>query len=269
MPSSKVAPANSADDGMTVGKARTHGKKPKPKEDAAGGKKKFVRKGDDDPFGDPDQYPDNMPLGARHLVEFHERADKELTLRMFGDTFSAMLPREQTMCFQKMLLFDQMVGRLISHGSRFAYETDYLALVDKLRDGVKQVLGVQKVRLFGVDYNSLGLARQLWMVSGEPSLLGHAVGLDEWAGLAATGPPTPVISHDPTSSYKKYLPRSFRTRAPSVGALSAAAGGGAAAVRHRLLHTAGTGSTTSTWTTEPTSTAARCARSACACATHS
>ena len=28
-------------------------------------------------------------------MEFHERSDKDLKLQMFGDTFSAMLPREQ------------------------------------------------------------------------------------------------------------------------------------------------------------------------------
>ena len=38
-----------------------------------------------------------------------------------------------------------------------------------------QILKVQKVRLFGVDYNSLGMARELWLVAGERSLLGKTV----------------------------------------------------------------------------------------------
>ena len=56
---------------------------------------------------------------------------------------------------------------------------------------------MQKVRLFGVDYNSLGMARELWLVGGERSLLGHPVALEEWAGCCATGKPIPIVSHAP------------------------------------------------------------------------
>ena len=175
MPSAKVKPEKvdaetPADDGM-VGASKVVGKKKPPKKAAADGaaaekseaskKKKFTRKGDEDPFGDPNDYPTNLPLGARHIVEFHERTDPSLKLEHFADTFHALLPREQTQVFQKLMLFDQMIGRMINTGARFAYETDYDDLCLRLRDGVKEVLNVEKVRLFGVDYNSLGWARSV------------------------------------------------------------------------------------------------------------
>ena len=47
-------------------------------------------------------------------------------------------------------------------------------------------------------------ARELWLVGGERSLLGHTVSLEEYAGCSATGPPNPIVSHSPTDDHKKY-----------------------------------------------------------------
>ena len=212
MPSSKVAPSpppSQRDEGV-VGAAKVHGKK------AAAKKKQSVAgpsggapapaklKRDEDPYGDPDAYPRGLAIGPAQFVEFHERADESLTLSHFSDSFSSMLPREQVECFQRLVLFNQMIGRTIHASTRLAYETDYFHLLEEMRDRVKEVLHVQRSRIFGVDYNSLGMARELWLVGGERSLLGHAVSLDEWAGRAAVGPPHPFISLAPTDDHRKY-----------------------------------------------------------------
>ena len=42
------------------------------------------------------------------------------------------------------------------------------------------------------------------LVAGEASLLGRTVGVGEYAGRAATGPPVPIVSHSPTSDHQKY-----------------------------------------------------------------
>lgn len=200
--SSKVAP-----DDDKVGSAKIKGKKAagkakKEAEAAAGGK--FVKKGDEDPFGNPDDYPKGLPLGPRHLVEFHERSDPASSLAAFGSSFGQLLPREQVMLFQQMLVFNQMVGRMIAANSKYAYEKDYNGLIQLLCTQIKDVLKVQKVRIFGVDYNSLGMARELWLVGGERSMLGHRVALEEWAGMSATGPPNPIVSLAPTQESRKY-----------------------------------------------------------------
>ena len=195
--SSKVAP----DDGA-VGAAKM-GKKKKKKDD--GGDKKTKK--DDDPFGKPDEYPKAaaQQVGSKDFVEFHERSDPTKTLATYSAAFGEkLLPREQVMCWQQIIVFNQMVGRMLDTTSKFAYQTDYVELLAKLCEGVKKVVGVQKVRLFGVDYNSLGMARELWLVGGERSLLGKTVALEEYAGCSATGPPHPIVSHSPTDDHKKY-----------------------------------------------------------------
>jgi len=206
MPVSKVKPAKVyLDEDSKVGSAKiSRGKKKAPASPAKGKPGKFVRKGDEDPFGSPHDYPKDMPMGPRHFVEFYERSDESLDLYHFSDAFFCMLPRQQLQCFHKLLIFNQMVGRLTSASPKFAACMDYQELLERLGEGVKEVLNVQRVRIFGVDYNSLGLARELWMVSGEPSLIGHTVQLDEWAGACATGPPNPTIAHNPTSNHKRY-----------------------------------------------------------------
>ena len=179
------------------------------------GKKKVVKKDeaktkskkDEDPFGHPDQYPKAAAqhIGAKQLVEFHERNDPTKTLATYSTLFEQrLLPREQVMCWQQIIVFNQMVGRMLETTSKFAYASDYTELLAKLCEGVKKIVGVQKVRLFGVDYNSLGMARELWLVGGERSLLGKTVALDEYAGCSATGPPNPIVSHAPTDDHKKY-----------------------------------------------------------------
>eukprot|EP00965_Chrysotila_dentata_P236720 6201491-Pleurochrysis_carterae.AAC.3 len=189
MPVSKVKPAKVyLDEDSKVGSAKiSRGKKKAPASPAKGKTGKFVRKGDEDPFGSPHDYPKDMPMGPRHFVEFYERSDESLDLYHFSDAFFCMLPRQQLQCFHKLLIFNQMVGRLTIASPKFAACMDYQELLERLGEGVKEVLNVQRVRIFGVDYNSLGLARELWMVSGEPSLIGHTVQLDEWAGACATG----------------------------------------------------------------------------------
>ena len=140
-----------------------------------------------------------------------------------------MLPREQVECFQRLVLFNQMIGRMIHASTRLAYETDYFHLLEEMRDRVKEVLHVQRSRIFGVDYNSL-MARELWLVGGE-RCLGHAVSLDEWAGRRRSARRT----------------RSSRSRRRST--------------------TASPASSTGTWTRAPRTTAARSARRRCGCAT--
>ena len=196
--SCKVSP-----DGGAVGAAKM-GKKKKKKDDEG---EKRNKKKDDDPFGKPDEYPRAaaQQVGPKHLVEFHERSDPTKTLATYSMSFEQkLLPREQVMCWQQIIVFNQMVGRMLETTSKFAYASDYTELLAKLCEGVKKIVGVQKVRLFGVDYNSLGMARELWLVGGERSLLGKTVALDEYAGCSATGPPNPIVSHAPTDDHKKY-----------------------------------------------------------------
>ena len=154
----KVAPEDDK-----VGAAQIKGKKAAKKakkvSDADKGKK-HVKRGDEDPFGEADEYPKGLPLGPRHLVEFHERCDPSSSLDTFNDSFGQMLPREQVMLFQQMLVFNQMVGRMIATNCSYAYEKDYNQLIQRLCEQVKVVLQVQRVRIFGVDYNSLGMARR-------------------------------------------------------------------------------------------------------------
>ena len=131
--SSKVSP----DDGA-VGAAKM-GKKKKKKDDE--GEKKTKKK-DDDPFGKPDEYPRAaaQQVGPKHLVEFHERSDPTKTLATYSATFeSKLLPREQIMCWQQIIVFNQMVGRMLDTTSKFAYNTDYVELLAKLCEGVKKV----------------------------------------------------------------------------------------------------------------------------------
>ena len=130
---SKVAP----DDGA-VGAAKM-GKKKKKKDDE-GGKK--TTKTDDDPFGKPDEYPDAAAaiISSKHLVEFHERSDPTKTLATYSMSFGEkLLPREQVMCWQQIIVFNQMVGRMLDTTSKFAYHTDYVELLAKLCEGVKKV----------------------------------------------------------------------------------------------------------------------------------
>ena len=130
--SSKVSP----DDGA-VGAAKMGKKKKKKDED--GDKKK---KKDDDPFGKPDEYPRTVAqlVGPKHFVEFHERSDPSKTLATYSMSFEQkLLPREQVMCWQQIIVFNQMVGRMLDTTSKFAYETDYVELLAKLCEGVKKV----------------------------------------------------------------------------------------------------------------------------------
>ena len=125
------------DDGA-VGAAKM-GKKKKKKDDE-GGKK--TTKTDDDPFGKPDEYPDAAAaiIGSKHLVEFHERSDPTKTLATYSMSFGEkLLPREQVMCWQQIIVFNQMVGRMLDTTSKFAYHTDYVELLAKLCEGVKKV----------------------------------------------------------------------------------------------------------------------------------
>ena len=140
-------PPSQRDEGV-VGAAKVHGKK------AAAKKKQSVAgpsggapapaklKRDEDPYGDPDAYPRGLAIGPAQFVEFHERADESLTLSHFSDSFSSMLPREQVECFQRLVLFNQMIGRTIHASTRLAYETDYFHLLEEMRDRVKEALHV-------------------------------------------------------------------------------------------------------------------------------
>jgi hypothetical protein len=131
-------PAKVAPDDGAVGAAKM-GKKKKKKDDE-GGKK--PTKTDDDPFGKPDEYPDAAAaiIGSKHLVEFHERSDPTKTLATYSMSFGEkLLPREQVMCWQQIIVFNQMVGRMLDTTSKFAYHTDYVELLAKLCEGVKKV----------------------------------------------------------------------------------------------------------------------------------
>ena len=131
--SCKVSP-----DGGAVGAAKM-GKKKKKKDDEG---EKRNKKKDDDPFGKPDEYPRAaaQQVGPKHLVEFHERSDPTKTLVTYSMSFEQkLLPREQVMCWQQIIVFNQMVGRMLDTTSKFAYNTDYVELLAKLCEGVKKV----------------------------------------------------------------------------------------------------------------------------------
>lgn len=134
-----------------------------------------------------------MPANYKDIVEYHSRAGGG-TMASFRDSFSSLLPREQVSFMQQMILFDHMIGRLISASSSFAFQHDYDSVIDTMLSGVTQVLKCQKARLYGVDFNSLGYPKGLWVVGGESGNLGRSVSLEEWAGYAAKAK-APVFSN--------------------------------------------------------------------------
>jgi len=101
------------------------------------------------------------------------------------------------MLVQQMILFDQMIGRLIKTSCTYSSVHDYEALIDSTLEGAKSVLKVQKARLYGVDFNSLGQPKEMWVVGGETGNLGNTVGLNEWAGYAVKKRNSPVFSNAP------------------------------------------------------------------------
>lgn len=153
-------------------------------------------------FGDPDDYDPSLPIGHREIVEFHARAHAGVGLEAFRGQFSGLLPREQVSCLQQVILFDQMIGRLVETASQFAFEEDYQALIRELIGGVKRVLRVRKVRIFGVEYNSLGQTRELWVVGGETGNLGRTISVDEWCGFPLKTRNAPVISNAPRTNIR-------------------------------------------------------------------
>jgi hypothetical protein len=135
--SAKVAPEDGAVGAAKMGKKKKEKKGADDKKGAAASAK--TRKGDEDPFGKPDEYPTSLALGPKQFVEFHERADPSVTLATYMEPFQEkLLPREQVMCFQQLIVFNQMVGRMIDTTAKFAYETDYNELLNKLCAGVKK-----------------------------------------------------------------------------------------------------------------------------------
>ena len=80
----------------------------------------------------PDDVPglDGVPFLTN--AELFERSDPASSLETFGSSFGSMLPREQVMLFQQMLVFNQMVGRMIAANSKYAYEKDYNDLIQLL-----------------------------------------------------------------------------------------------------------------------------------------
>ena len=63
-------------------------------------------------------------------------------------------------------------------------------------NGAKDVLRCQKARLYGVDFNSLGQPKELWVLGGETGNIGLGVPLDEWGGYVAKAK-APVFSNAP------------------------------------------------------------------------
>ena len=170
------------------------------KKKAKGGE--TVGKGGPFGWGDIDNYNPTGELAISHhdIVEFHARSkaayEGKSVLHGLSDAMSRMLTREQVSMLQQTLVFNHMIGRLIEEASELPFEEEYNALLNKLVECTKRVLNVRKVRIFGVEYNSLGNPRELWVVAGETGNLGRSVALEEWAGEAMKRQGmTPVVSN--------------------------------------------------------------------------
>ena len=81
------------------------------------------------------------------------------------------------------MFFDQQIGRLLRAAPSLPFEDEVQLLLDTIVENAKTILKVKKVRIFGVDYNSLGQPKELWVVAGETGNLGKSISLGEWAGL--------------------------------------------------------------------------------------
>ena len=177
-----------------VGKVKARkGKKSKDEEEGKERSKSKV--GKDDPFGHPDEYNDDLPVNYCTIMQYHARSIPTDTMETFSAGITQLLPREQVQMLQQMVLFNQMIGRMIETAAGYASEHDYEQLIDDVLDGCKQVLKVKKVRLFGVDFNSLGQPKELWVVNGETGNLGKSVALNEWCGYAVKKRNSPVFSN--------------------------------------------------------------------------
>ena len=152
----------------------------------------------DEMIGDADEFPnDEIAVTYSDISEYHGRSSRDGTIGQFSTTFQTLLPREQTQLMQQLFLFNQMVGRLTSTCSSFAYELDYDKIIDKILAGAMDVLKMKKARLYGVDFNSLGQSRELWVVGGETGNLGASVSPNEWSGHAMKKRNAPVFSNSP------------------------------------------------------------------------
>ena len=69
--------------------------------------------------GDPDNYDNTIVIDTAQIVEFHARVrGSQGGIAFTRDLFSRLLKREQTMCLQQMMYFDQELGRLLAADDR-------------------------------------------------------------------------------------------------------------------------------------------------------
>lgn len=97
---------------------------------------------------------------------------------------------DQALCFNRILHFDQEVGRMISGAGRFMHCTDLPSMLEEAIRCTKAALSCARVRVFEVDYANTtpGVSVRtaegfsLLLVAGESGLIGQPVSMLDFAG---------------------------------------------------------------------------------------
>lgn len=115
-----------------------------------------------------------------------------------------MTALHQAQCFNRVLHFNQAIGRMISGTGALTHCVDFPRMLEETMTCIKSAVCAQRCRIFEVDYNSIGQTSSLYLVAGETGLIGQRVGAGEFAGVACGLPSAHYVNHVDLHRDKRY-----------------------------------------------------------------